>query len=209
MAGATAERLTIATTPGERRPFRSVGHDRPVLYLIGGAPRCGKTLLAQQVASDLGAGWCSTDTVRDVVAMLRPDVGVAGGVGVPPGPEADRFFPYLERMAESCAYLAEDYVVEGVGFLPRHVAALASWVERRVVFVGMVEPRLDAILAHEGRNRWHRHLPPETLADLPAWIADWSRTLRDECANNDMPYVDLSADFDAGKHDAERALLGR
>ena len=27
-------------------------------------------------------------------------------------------------MAESCAYLAEDYVVEGVGFLPRHVAEL-------------------------------------------------------------------------------------
>ena len=180
-----------------------------MLYLIGGAPRCGKTLLAQRVASALGAGWCSTDTVRDVVAMLRPDFGAAGGVRVPPGPEADLFFPYFERTAESCGYLAEDYVVEGVGFLPRHVEALASWVERRVVFVGMVEPRLDAILAHEGRNRWHRRLPPETLADLPAWIADWSRVLRDECAATGMPYVDLSSDFDAAQHDAERLLLGR
>lgn len=33
-----------------------------MLYLIGGVPRCGKTLLAQRVASALGAGWCSTDT---------------------------------------------------------------------------------------------------------------------------------------------------
>ena len=180
-----------------------------MLYLIGGAPRCGKTLLAQRMASALGAGWCSTDTVRDVVAMLRPDFGASGGVGEPPGPEADLFFPYFERMAESGAYLAEDYVVEGVGFLPRHVHALAGWVDRRVVFVGMVEPRLDAILAHEGRNRWHRHLPPETLADLPAWIADWSRVLRDECAAAGVPYVDLSADFDAAQRDAERLLLGR
>lgn len=180
-----------------------------MLSLIGGAPRCGKTLLAQRLASHLDAGWCSTDTVRDVVGMLVPDFGAAGGVGVPPGAEADLFFPYFERMAESCAYLAEDYVVEGVGFLPRHVAELASWVERRVVFVGMVEPRLDAILAHEGRNRWHRHLPPETLALLPAWIADWSRSLRDECAVSGMPYVDLSDDFDAGHRRAEDLLLDR
>lgn len=180
-----------------------------MLYLIGGAPRCGKTLLAQRLASALGAGWCSTDTVRDVVTMLRPDFGAASGVGVPPGPEADLFFPYFERTAESCAYLAEDYVVEGVGFLPRHAEALAAWVERRVVFVGMLEPRLDAILAHEGRNRWHRHLPPETLALLPAWIADWSRTLRDECAVSGMPYVDFSDDFDAGHRRAEDLLLDR
>jgi len=108
---------TIATTPRTREPFRSVGHDRLVLYLIGGAPRCGKTLLAQRVASALGAGWCSTDTVRDVVTMLLPGFASAGGVGVPPGSEADLFFPYFERTAESCSYLAEDYVVEGVGFL--------------------------------------------------------------------------------------------
>ncbi len=180
-----------------------------MLYLIGGAPRCGKTLLAQRVASALGAGWCSTDTVRDVVAMLSPDFASAGGAGVPPESEADLFFPYFERTAESCSYLAEDYVVEGVGFLPRHVEALAPWVERRVVFVGMVKPRLDAILAHEGRNRWHRQLSPETLADLPAWIADWSHTLREECAVASVPYVDLSSDFDAGQRDAERLLLGR
>ena len=179
-----------------------------MLYLIGGAPRCGKTLLAQRLGSALGAGWCSTDTVRDVVAMLRPDFGAAGGVGVPPGAEANLFFPYFERMAESCAYLAADYVVEGVGFLPRHVEALASWVDRRVVFVGMVEPRLDAILAHEGRNRWHRHLPPETLAAVPAWIADWSHALREECAATGVRYVDLSDDFDAGQREAERLLLG-
>ena len=180
-----------------------------MLSLIGGAPRCGKTLLAQRVASALGAGWCSTDTVRDVVAMVRPDFADVGGVGLPPGAEADLFFPYFERMAESCAYLADDYVVEGVGFLPRHVAALADWVDRRAVFVGMVEPRLDAILAHEGRNRWHRHLPPETLALLPAWIADWSRALRDECGEAGVPYVDLSDDFDTGQRRAEDLLLGR
>ena len=86
-----------------------------MLYLIGGAPRCGKTLLAQRVASALRAGWCSTDTVRDVVTMLLPGFEAAGGVGRPPGAEADLFFPYFERTAESCAYLAEDYVVEGVG----------------------------------------------------------------------------------------------
>ena len=178
-----------------------------MLYLIGGAPRCGKTLLAQRVASALDVGWGSTDTLRDVVNMVMPELYAAGGVGVPPTAEADLFFPYFERMAESCAYLAEDYVVEGIGFQPRHVDALASWVRRRTIFVGMVAPRLDAILAHEGRNRWHRHLPPETLAALPGWIADWSRDLREQCAEAGATYVDLSDDFVGAQQRAQDLLL--
>ena len=39
-----------------------------MIYLIGGAPRSGKSILGQQVASQLNCSWISTDILYD---MLR------------------------------------------------------------------------------------------------------------------------------------------
>jgi hypothetical protein len=179
-----------------------------VLMLLGGPPRCGKTLLAQRVASERGIGWLSTDTIRDVVNMLMPALYESGGPGRVPDLEADLFFPSFERVVESCSYLVDDYLIEGVGFMPRHVAALAARVDLRPVFVGMTHVDLAALLATEGRNRWHRHLDEATLTALPTWIESWSRQLERECDHLNLPYVELGPDFVAGIERARRLLLG-
>jgi hypothetical protein len=178
-----------------------------VLMLLGGPPRCGKTLLAQRVASTRRIGWLSTDTIRDVVNMLMPELYESGGPGRSPDPEADLFFPYFERVVESCAYLVDDYLIEGVGFMPRHVAALDTDIEVRPVFVGMAKVQLDTLLAMEGRNRWHRHLDEAARALLPSWIESWSAKIEDECARFDLPYVELSGDFNVGLDVARRLLV--
>ena len=179
-----------------------------VLMLLGGPPRCGKTLLAQQVAAARGIGWLSTDTIRDVVNMLMPSLYESGGTGLDPDPEADLFFPFFERSVESCSYLVDEYLIEGVGFMPRHVASIAERIEVRPVFVGMVHVQLDAVLAMEGRNRWHRELDESQLAALPAWIESWSRQIEKECAELDLPYVELSGGFLVGLDAARQLLLG-
>ena len=179
-----------------------------VLMILGGPPRCGKTLLAQQVASERGIGWLSTDTIRDVVSMMLPALYEVGGPGDPHDPEADLFFPYFEKVVESCSYLVHEYLIEGVGFMPRHVAELASRFELRPVFVGMLHVELESLLEHEGRNQWHRHLDPDTLAIVPTWIESWSRQIEVECARFDLPYVELSDDFPAGTARARSLLVG-
>jgi hypothetical protein len=178
-----------------------------VLMLLGGPPRCGKTLLAQQIAAARGIGWLSMDTIRDVVNMLLPALYESGGPGRSHDPEADLFFPYFKRAVESCSYLVDEYLIEGVGFMPRHVAALDDRVEVRPVFVGMTHVELDDVLALEGRNRWHRDLDEATLATLPTWIESWSRHVETECARLDLPYVELGGDFLAGIDAARRLLL--
>jgi hypothetical protein len=179
-----------------------------VLLLLGGPPRCGKTLLAQHVASTRGIGWLSTDTIRDVVNMLMPALYESGGPGRSPDPEADLFFPYFERVVESCNYLVDEYLIEGVGFMPRHVAALDDRVEVRPVFVGMKHVQLDSLLATEGRNRWHRELDEPTLATVPTWIESWSKEIERERAQLKVPYVELGDDFIRGIDAARRLLLG-
>jgi hypothetical protein len=178
-----------------------------VLMLLGGPPRCGKTLLGQQVASTRGIGWLSTDTIRDVVNMLMPALYESGGPGRSPDPEADLFYPYFERVVESCNYLVDEYLIEGVGFMPRHVAALDDRIEIRTVFVGMKHVQLDNLLATEGRNRWHRELDDPTLAELPRWIESWSEAIEKECVQLSLPYVELSDDFLTGIDTARRLLL--
>ena len=66
----------------------SVGNHVNVLMLLGGPPRCGKTMLAQRIALERRIGWLSLDTVRDVVDMLLPALYESGGPGVPPDAEA-------------------------------------------------------------------------------------------------------------------------
>lgn len=176
--------------------------------LLGGAPRCGKTRLAQRLASERGIGWLSTDTIRDVVAMQLPALYESGGPGESHDPEADLFFPYFERVIQSCAYLVDEYLIEGVGFMPRHVAALSGKFALRPVFVGMTHVDLETMLATEGRNQWHRHLDDATLAIVPRWIESWSRQVEGECARLDLPYVELGTDFEAGTERARSLLLG-
>jgi hypothetical protein len=175
--------------------------------LLGGPPRCGKTQLAERIAAERGIGWLSTDTIRDVVNMLMPALYESGGPGRDPGPEADLLFPFFERVVESCSYIVADYLIEGVGFMPRHVRALADELDVRAVFVGMTTVDLEVLLAHEGRNRWHRELDLPTLAKVPAWIEWWSRIVEAECDRVGLPYVELGVDFIAGTKEARRLLL--
>jgi hypothetical protein len=147
--------------------------------------------------------------VRDVVNMLMPALYETGGPGRSPDAEADLFFPYFERVVESCDYLIDDYLIEGVGFMPRHVAALGDHVDVRSVFVGMKQVRLDTLLATEGRNRWHREIDEQTRALLPEWIASWSQEIQTECTQLGLPYVELSPNFLDGIEHARQLLLGQ
>ena len=178
-----------------------------MLYLLGGAARCGKTSFATEVGARRGVGWLSTDTLRGVVNLHMPLYDRFGGIGRPHLDEAEAFFPSFERAVSSCAYLADEYLIEGVGFYPRHVARLDPSFGCRAVFVGQSSVDLGAIARFESRNAWHRYLDDAQLAALPAWIESWSAALADECASFGYPYVDLSTGFEAGLAEAERLLF--
>ena len=97
-----------------------------MIYLVGGAPRAGKSILGQQVAVKLKSSWISTDVLRDLL-KVKKDEGPK--VEWSPGPatiaaNAEWFFPYLERFIWGVSSLAEHYVIEGVDFLPAQVAQL-------------------------------------------------------------------------------------
>jgi hypothetical protein len=49
---------------------------------------------------------------------------------------AEWFFPYLERFIWGVSSMAEQYIIEGVDFLPGQVAQLSLQYQLRSVFLG-------------------------------------------------------------------------
>jgi hypothetical protein len=45
-----------------------------VIYLVGGAPRVGKSSLAQRILAIDGIPWLPTDVIRTVVRQVAPEV---------------------------------------------------------------------------------------------------------------------------------------
>jgi 2-phosphoglycerate kinase len=42
-----------------------------MIYLIGGAPRAGKTILSQQLCATLKVGWISTDLMMELLRVAN------------------------------------------------------------------------------------------------------------------------------------------
>src|SRR5215217_4052219 len=98
-----------------------------MIYLIGGAPRAGKTILAQRLSSKFQVGWISTDLLLTLLGMTDVE-GIKNGWNAAPEAvtaSAEWFFPYLERFIWGVSSMAEQCVIEGVDFLPGQVAQLA------------------------------------------------------------------------------------
>ena len=71
---------------------------RKVSELIGGAPRAGKSILAQRISSKMEVGWISTDLLMELLRLKKED-GVKVEWNAAPEAitaNAEWFFPYLE-----------------------------------------------------------------------------------------------------------------
>lgn len=179
-----------------------------MIYLVGGAPRTGKSLLSHRLAAAQRMGWIGTDLLFE---LLR----VANDPGVPmewnAAPDAIRgtaewFKPYLDRFLWGLRSQADSYLIEGVGFLPEHVVAYAREYEVRAVFLGCSIMTLERFNAYPGRSPGYGQLPEAIRRQIASDIPAWSAYVERECVKWDVPYVDLARDFPEGQRQASRVL---
>ena len=126
-----------------------------MMYLVGGAPRAGKTILAQRLSRTLQVGWVSTDLLMELLRVTNP-VGIKMEWNAAPAAitaNAEWFFPYLERFVWGVTSLADQYVIEGVDFLPAQVAQLATQYPIRAVFLGCSRMTLERFDRFPGRSQ--------------------------------------------------------
>lgn len=167
-----------------------------MIYLVGGAPRAGKSILGQQVAANLNTSWISTDLLVDLLRVNDPTLKAEWNAS----PEAIKataewFFPYLQRFVWGASSLAENYLIEGVDFLPAQVKQLAAQHQIRAVFLGCSLMTLEHFDQYPGRSRGYSGLPEELRRQFARDVPIWSELIRQECENFGYPYIDTGNDF--------------
>jgi hypothetical protein len=168
-----------------------------VIYLVGGAPRAGKSVVSQQIASELGFGWVSTDLLAELLRVKKEN-GVRVEWNAAPEAiisNAEWFFPYLERFVWGVSTQAENYLIEGVGFLPAQVAQLSQQYAIRSVFLGCSQMTLEKLDQFPGRSPGYGYLPEELRRQIVHDVPLWSGFIRQECERFGQPYVDMADDF--------------
>ena len=178
-----------------------------MIKLIGGAPRVGKTLLAERVAQDSRASWISTDVLTTVIRVGVPDLTRIdwGNVDTITA-HTERFFPYLERFIWGVTSLRAPYVIEGVDFLPAQAAQLAQRFGVRSVFLGDSEMTAARLQANLGRQPWLAGASPERFQEMADHVVAHTTLVKRECARLGLRFVDMAGDFEQRLREAAALL---
>ncbi|MEZ4682357.1 MAG: hypothetical protein R2932_49950 [Caldilineaceae bacterium] len=179
-----------------------------MIYLIGGAPRTGKSILGQQLAAKLNTNWISTDLLVQLL-KVKEVAGAPTEWNAAPPVIAERavwFFPCLERFVWGASSLAEHYVIEGVDFLPAQVAQLAPQFPIRSVFLGCSTMTLEHFDRFPGRSQGYANLPEQMRRQFAQDVPRWSAFVQQEAARFALAYIDTSGNFSAHLQAAEALL---
>jgi hypothetical protein len=179
-----------------------------MMYLIGGAPRAGKTILGQRLSTTLKIGWISTDVLMELLSVANAP-GRKMKWDAAPGAiiaNAEWFFPYLERFIWGISSFTDHYVIEGVDFLPEQVAQLSAKSPIRTVFLGCSRLTLEGLTQFPGRSQGYGSLPEALRRQIVEDVPRWSAFIRQEADRFGYAYVDMVIYFPQRLAEAEMVL---
>jgi hypothetical protein len=179
-----------------------------MIYLIGGAPRTGKSILGQRAAIQLKTSWISTDILAHLLQIRNETATQPRWDAAPEAitATAEKFLPYLERFIFEVNSMAENYLVEGVNFLPTQAARLAAQYPIRCVFLGCSDMSLERFNRFPGRSEGYSFLPDELRRQIVEDVPLWSKFIQQEAQRFGYPYIDTSDDFPARMNEAVDVL---
>ena len=171
-----------------------------MLYLIGGAARAGKTLIAQRMLRERLIPYFCVDYFVSALERGAPELGI---VGESPNKErALKLWPRIEPMLRNIVEEEPAYLVEGDALLPKGVASLCEAYagQVRACFIGYAsttpERKLEEIRRFGGGvNDWIQDYPDQYILDLCTEMIEFSQFVREECHLYRLPYLDVSDDF--------------
>jgi hypothetical protein len=180
-----------------------------MIYLVGGAPRTGKSILAQRTAATLATSWISTDVLKEVLRVQTPGIpGIHWNEHATIAPTADWFFPYLECFIWAVSSMVDHYVIEGVDFLPAQVATIATQHPVRCVFLGCSAMTHERFAQFPGLSPGYLGLPHDLQQQIVQHVPTHSELIRREANHFGYPYIDMSDDFQTRLREAEATLTG-
>lgn len=185
-----------------------------MLYLVGGASRAGKSLLAGVLLARRGIPYFSLDVLMMGLYRGLPAFGLD-----PETPSivlGDKMWPIVRAMAvnlleESAVH--PRYLLEGVQLLPQHASELVTAYPGlvRACFLGYTDLAPDRKLAELRRREanWGDYMTDAEALTFLAGERDYSRDLARVCAQYGLLYLDTTLDRSSGRPPGIGSCRGR
>ena len=184
-----------------------------MLYLVGGAPRAGKSILAQRMLDERKVAYFPTDTLMMGVANAMPQLGLKPDDS--PSTRAPIMWPILRGMAVKILENGEDYLLEGDVLMPAHAVELRERFGSAVrsCFLGYETvdslAKVRDIRRHAaGKEDWTNECDDAHLLRIVGEFKSLSEQLHIECSKFELAYFDGSADLFAAIDAASAHLRG-
>ncbi|MSU76415.1 hypothetical protein EXS54_03025 [Patescibacteria group bacterium] len=191
-----------------------------MIYLIGGAPRLGKSSVAKELMKKLSVPWESTDTIRSAVYQAMdpatrdarlPFANVQDHIEVFKRPtdtlieehytEAKSLAASIEAYAGDHVMTDEPLILEGLHLTPGLVKQLQTsdkfHNQTKTLFITVTDKEmlLAGIKASMGHHDWLRGKPADTLTAAVEFIFQFSESLQSEALNEGYEIIERTNDF--------------
>ncbi len=198
-----------------------------MIYLIGGAPRVGKSIVAKRMAEKLGIRFVSTDELCEKYSQTIPEAERKGKFPFPGFSgdptkntsaseelvgfqlvEAKSLEPEVRRIISEALSKNEPLVIEGVHLLPESVKSImdeSGAGQMCMIFVGSksAERIAGGIAKNSSPDNWMRNSNPAVIKQVAIFSAAFSEWIDKECRKFGLPHVERTDDFEA---DMERIV---
>lgn len=177
-----------------------VEQEDDMIYLIGGAARTGKTMLARRLLQERNIPYFCVDYFVSALDQGAPELGIEAES--PNRVRAQKLWPRIAPMLRNIIEVEPEYTVEGDALWPAGVASLIQeyGAQVRACFLGYTniapERKLTEIRRFGGCvNDWIQDQADAYILALVQEMVEFSRFVRDECRSLGIPYFDVSDDF--------------
>jgi len=178
-----------------------------MLYLIGGAPRAGKSLLAQRMLEENKVPFFRLDTIIETLIFAVPELGITHSLSLKT--KSEKAWGFTEHVLNHLLYTEEKYLVEGDCILPEHVVEFKKTHDKeiRCCFIGYTklsaEEKLNFVRTYNrGDTDWTNEQTDEALLKMIEKMIEYSIFLQEECAKHGVMFFDVSDDFPAVQDEA-------
>jgi len=183
-----------------------------MLYVISGASRSGKTIIAKKVSAQKGIPYLSIDWIMMGFTNGIPEYGIHDKLF--PDEIAKRLWGFLKAMFESMIYIETDCVIEGEAILPELIIELLKEYPDKltICFLGYTDVNIDkkskeiSDFSNE-KNDWLVGKSDAYIIDHVKNMIAHSRIIKKSCNENNIRYFDTSEEFLDTLEDAIKYLL--
>ena len=179
-----------------------------MIYLIGGAPRVGKSTIAKQFAKSINERCISTDELEDpdqsssVIFYSDPKKNiVTPNKGIESvNNEAKQIISKIKNIIDNAVNKNQDTIIEGVNLFPAYVDDfIKKFGEENIkaVFIGSrnIELILEGMARNTSEKNWLKDFNQEVLKQIALFTKAFSNYIYLDADKYKLLYMERSNDF--------------